>query len=111
MIVEFNIMTVLILTCYVRPEPEQNVLLASKFVKNISLGHIALRGTLVGIFLIFLNFSRAKFSMHIHEFEVLCANFVILLNFNLSQDLNVSIAPNQHIVIIHGLSFAKLVLH
>ena len=49
--------------------------------------------------------------MDIHEFKDLRTHFVIFLELNASQYLNVLIAPIKFRLIIHGLSLTKFVLH
>ena len=49
--------------------------------------------------------------MYVHEFKDLRTHFVIFLELNASQYLNVLVTPIKFRLIIHGLSLAKFVLH
>ena len=110
-IVEDDIMTVLVFACNVCPDSEQNITLTSANMENILASLISLRRPFVCIFLVSSDLSRTELGVHVHEFKDLRTHFVIFLELNASQHLNVLVTPIKFRLIIHGLSLAKFVLH
>ena len=49
--------------------------------------------------------------MNIHEFKDLGADFLVFFKFNLTEDLDILIAPVKLCLVMHRLGFTNLVLH
>ena len=110
-VIELDINTILVATKHVSPDAEHDVSTALDHVQDINLGLVSLSTALVLLILVLSDLLRGQFRVHVHELEDLGADFVVLLKFNLSQNLDVLVAPVLHLLVVHGLGLSELVLH
>ena len=110
MVTKLDVLAIIVTAENVCPDSEQNVPLWCYKVKNFLACLVALWATLIR-FCILLDFFRCQFCMNIHEFEDLSADFLVFYKFDLTQDLDILIAPVKLCLVMHRFGFTNFVLH
>ena len=110
MVTKLDVLAIVVTTENISPDSEQDVPRWRYCVKYFLACLVALWSTL-SRFCILLDFFGCQFCMNIHEFKDLGADFLVFFKFNLTEDLDILIAPVKLCLVMHRLGFTNLVLH
>ena len=110
MIAKLNVKAILVPAENISPDAEENISLLGLKVQRLHASLITLRSTLL-LVLVLGDLLRGQLGVHVHKLKDLGANLVKLAQLNVTKDLDVVLAPNLLLLLVHGLRLTKLVLH